>query len=174
MVVGSDVRSAARLRDIVELPRSHHRDVAVHLLTFDPKWLPARSLAGVTVFFDGSCALCHGTVRFLIAEDTRHELTFAPIGGTTHRAVLGDIQPPDSLIVYLSNGRQYFEADAVLLLLEHFGGLWRVVSWVCLLIPRSFRNRAYRLVGRNRYRLFGTTATYCPCLAPSLQARVLA
>jgi len=145
-----------------------------HLLTFDPRWLAARSLAGVVVLFDGSCALCHGTVRFLLAEDTRHELTFAPIGGTTHRAVLGDIRPPESLIVYFPDGRKYFEADAILLLLEHFGGLWRVVSWLCLANRRSFRNRAYRLVGRNRYRLFGTTATNCPRLSARLQSRVLA
>jgi predicted DCC family thiol-disulfide oxidoreductase YuxK len=145
-----------------------------HLLTLDPKWLPARSLRGVMILFDGSCALCHATVRFLLAEDTRQELTFAPIGGATYRAVLGDIRPPDSLIVHFADGRRYFEADAVLLLLEHFGGLWRVVSWLCLAIPRSVRNRAYRLVGRNRYRLFGTTVTNCPRLAARLQARVLA
>jgi len=144
-----------------------------HLLTFDPKWLPARSLAGVTVFFDGSCALCHGTVRFLLAEDTRQELTFAPIGGTTHRALLGGIQPATSMIVHLPNGQRHFEADAVFLLLEHFGGLWRIVSWICLAVPRSLRNCAYRLVGRNRFRLFGTTATSCPRLAARLQTRVL-
>ena len=145
-----------------------------HLLTFDPKWLPARSLTGVMVFFGGSCALCHATVRFLLAEDTRHELTFAPIGGTTHRAVLGEIQSPDSMIVLFPNGRTYFEADAVVLLLKHLGGLWRVVSWICLAIPRSLRNRAYRHVGLNRFRLFGRTATTCPYFAPRLQARVLA
>jgi predicted DCC family thiol-disulfide oxidoreductase YuxK len=145
-----------------------------HLLTFDPKWLPARSLAGVRVLFDGSCALCHGTVRFLFAEDTREELTFAPIGGATHRAVFGDSRPLDSLIVYFPDGRIYFEADGVLLLLAHFGGLWRVVAWLGLAIPRSFRNRTYRMVGRNRYRLLGTAAADCPRLPARLQVRVMA
>jgi predicted DCC family thiol-disulfide oxidoreductase YuxK len=76
--------------------------------------------------------------------------------------------------VHFPDGRRYFKADAVLLLLAHFGGLWRVISWLCLAVPRSLRNRTYRLVGRNRYRLFGTTATTCPRLAERLQARVLA
>src|SRR5262249_3290450 len=145
-----------------------------HLLTFDPRWLPARSLAGVVVLFDGSCALCHGTVRFLLAEDTRHELTFAPIGGTTHRAVLGEIRPPESLIVPFPHGREYFEADAVLLPLAHFGGPWRVSSFLSLPNPAWFPTRPSRLVGRNPYRLFGTTATNCPRLSARLQARVLA
>ena len=44
--------------------------VILHAFTFDPSWLRARRSAGEwVVYYDGSCGLCHRTVRLLLAED---------------------------------------------------------------------------------------------------------
>src|SRR6266404_5959323 len=43
----------------------------VHLFTFDPAWLRRRMAhRSEWVFYDGNCALCHGWVRFVLAEVT--------------------------------------------------------------------------------------------------------
>ena len=38
----------------------------VHLFTFDPDWLPARSPRSALVLFDGVGGLCERTVLFLL------------------------------------------------------------------------------------------------------------
>ena len=58
--------------------------ILAHLFVFDPGWLPARAPGTRRlVFFDGVCALCDGSVRFLIGEDRTGLLRFAPLQGET-------------------------------------------------------------------------------------------
>src|SRR5258708_1895932 len=43
----------------------------VHLFTFDPTWLRQRTAdRSAWIFYDGTCALCHGWGRFVLADDT--------------------------------------------------------------------------------------------------------
>ncbi|MCD6051631.1 MAG: hypothetical protein K0Q55_3040, partial [Verrucomicrobia bacterium] len=62
----------------------------IHLFTFDPKWIPARGVAGAKalVLFDGDCGLCQRSVRFLLAEDRAKAFSFAPLQGATAAPIL--------------------------------------------------------------------------------------
>ena len=53
----------------------------LHAFAFDPAWIPpARLTERVVAFYDGSCGLCHRTVRFLLSEDvTGQACSFAPL-----------------------------------------------------------------------------------------------
>jgi len=42
----------------------------VHLFTFDLHGFAEECHRSEWVFYDGNCALCHGWVRFVLAEDT--------------------------------------------------------------------------------------------------------
>jgi predicted DCC family thiol-disulfide oxidoreductase YuxK len=146
-----------------------------HLLTFDPGWLPRNALDGVVVFFDGTCALCHGTVRFLIAEDKSEALRFAPLDRVASAQALPERHHlPVSMIVRTKSGEVLLEAEAVLYLLGHLGGLWAAIATVGGWMPRSLCRLAYRLVGERRHVLFGFAATACPLLPSELRSRVLA
>jgi predicted DCC family thiol-disulfide oxidoreductase YuxK len=149
--------------------------ILFHVLTLDPGWLKRKSLAGVTVFYDGQCALCHGTVRFLIAEDTSADLRYAPLSGETHTRLLPDAAThPASMIVRTPNGSTLIEDDAVVYLLDHLGGLWRALTMASRFLPKSLRRAAYRFIGDRRYRLFGTAKESCPVTPAHLQRRIRA
>ena len=61
-----------------------------HLLTFDPKWIPAKvSDAKVWIFYDGACGLCHRVVRFVLAEDHGGKFMFSPLQGAAFRRAVG-------------------------------------------------------------------------------------
>ncbi len=65
----------------------------------------------------------------------------------------------------------YFRSDAALRLLDHVGGLWRVVSWLRI-IPRPLRDWVYDLIARHRYQWFGKFET-CRVPSPEVRARFL-
>lgn len=107
------------------------------------------------LFFDGECGLCHGLVRWLLKRDTEGKLAFAPLQGETARSMLPiqRLRNPQS-VVYLENGQVYAESDAALRAISSIGGAYGGAGQL-LYLPRSLRNFFYRLVARNRYRLFG-------------------
>ena len=148
----------------------------LHMVTFNPLWLKPVSLKGATVFFDGTCALCHGSVRFLLSEEQEGTLQFSPLQGTLFANTVGEAQRKslgDSFVVVTPDGEILSEADVAIYLLDAIGGLWRVLSLVMRLFPRRLRNRAYHVIGDRRYRLFGTKADLCPLTPPEMKDRIL-
>ncbi|HEY2773843.1 MAG TPA: DCC1-like thiol-disulfide oxidoreductase family protein [Candidatus Binatia bacterium] len=148
----------------------------LHLLVFQPAWVPKKKEAGKdTVFYDGSCALCHGCVRFLLAEDTEPaSFRIAPIGGETWIARVPQserMRAPDS-IVLLRGGRVMVRSLAVIEILDSLSGLWWIVATVARVVPRSMADRLYDTVASNRYRWFGRRSDACPLLPPDLVTRL--
>jgi predicted DCC family thiol-disulfide oxidoreductase YuxK len=152
--------------------------IVLHGFTLDPAWIDRRRRAGAEddpparVYFDGACGLCHGFVRFLVAEDrTGQKLRFAPLGGATFTArVSEDIGSarPDSIVVETPDGAMLTRADAVLYAIERLGGLWRVLACIAALVPRASRDRIYTIVARRRGR---SEVDVCPLLPAALRAR---
>lgn len=147
-----------------------------HMFTFNPDWLKAKSLAGAEVHFDGSCALCHGTVRFLLAEEFEGALRFAPLqSGLLAEKIGQKIQdaPGDTFVLVTPEGSVLVESDGMLYLLDHLGGLWRLLAWAAHILPRSLRNRLYHFIGQRRYKWFGSKEEFCPLMPQPLRARML-
>lgn len=114
------------------------------------------------LLFDGECGLCQALVRFLLRRDRARRLWFAPLQGATAQAYLRERGLPTvdfQTAVYVPAWRErpqdfLVRNDAVLAVLAELGGAWRAVRLLRVL-PRSWRDAAYRLVARLRYRLFG-------------------
>ena len=91
--------------------------VVLHLFTFDPRWVrPLQAGSKDTVFYDGSCGLCHRAVRFVLAEDREDSFRFAPLGGETfEQAVPQSARSglPDSLLIATADGRLLTRARGV-------------------------------------------------------------
>lgn len=148
--------------------------VILHLFTFDPAWIRGRDAeATETVFYDGTCGLCHRAVRFILAEDRDGTaFTFAPLGGDRFAAEIGDLPNlPDSVIVRTTDGRVLVKSAAILHIGARLGGFWRVLASLAALIPRPVRDVAYDFIARIRYRIFGREKSACPLLPPDLRAR---
>lgn len=138
--------------------------VILHLFTFDPRWIPSRAPATTdTVLYDGTCGLCHGTVRFLIAEDT--------IGTSFRFAALPETSAKESVVVETAKGVTLRKSAAVIHVLHRLGGLWRVLAFGFSIIPRPLRDAVYDAVAAVRYRIFGRTKEACPLLPPDLRSR---
>jgi len=149
--------------------------VCLHLFTFDPAWVaPARRAAPVRVFYDGSCALCHGFVRFVLAEDRAGLVRFAPLQGATFAASLAAERRaalPDSVVVLDEAGQPLVRSEGVRHVLASLGGAWRVLAVAQGLVPRALRDLVYDGIAGVRKRVFGTAKEACPLMPRALGAR---
>jgi predicted DCC family thiol-disulfide oxidoreductase YuxK len=149
------------------------------LFAFDPRWIPGRSPGRQDRFFyDGTCALCHGATRFLLAEDrTTTGFAFASLQGSTWSSTIPEATRravPDSVAVSVEgSGEVLVRSTATAYFLERLGGLWRVVALALRLIPRPLRDAGYDVVAALRYRIFGRADALCPILPPDLRTRFL-
>lgn len=119
--------------------------------------------------FDGVCVLCSHWVGFVLEHDRQHLYKFAAMQTDIGRRLLTshglDPNDPKSFLL-LEDGRGYMDTDALIRVLESFGGRWRFVATLIRLMPRFLRDAFYRAIARNRYELFGK---HDLCIVPSAQ-----
>ena len=125
------------------------------------------------LFFDGVCGLCDGFVSYIIERDQADSFRFATLQGrAAAERGLAMQDWRESSFVLEEDGVRYEASDAVLRVLIMLGGGWRLLAWVLLRIPRSFREVAYRFVARRRYGWFGVREA-CRLPTPDERARFL-
>lgn len=144
-----------------------------HSYRSDPAVPPFDDRGPVTVM-DGECALCSVGARLIARFDTAGEFricrTQSPLGRAllTHYGLAHD--DPESWL-YLVDGRAYTSLDAMIRAGRRVGG----VGWLLQplrLLPRRAQDVLYRVLARNRYRLFGR-ADLCAIPDPALRARLI-
>ncbi|MFN2376792.1 MAG: DCC1-like thiol-disulfide oxidoreductase family protein [Candidatus Binatia bacterium] len=147
-----------------------------HLLTLQPAWVarsPGREPS--TVFYDGNCALCHGAVRFLVAEDREPaRFRLAPLEGPTFAATVPEsvrVHRPDSIVV-TTGSDVLLRGDAVVAILDGLGGMWRLVGGLLRLLPRALVDRSYDAVAARRLRWFGRKQEACPLMTETQRGRI--
>lgn len=109
------------------------------------------------VVFDAQCLLCNGWVKFLLRHDHEGILRFASIQGVTGKALLSqahlELEGLETLL--LIDGQQVWQhTGAIFRVLSALGWPWRL-AWIGWLVPALVRDPLYRLLARNRYRVFG-------------------
>lgn len=148
-----------------------------HLFTFDPAWIQSRPFKrGDVLYYDGNCAMCHGFVRFLLAEERSGTLRYAPLQGTHFRTNVPESLRkglPDSLILQTEGGVLLLRSDAVVQVLGNLGGMWSAAARLLRFVPRPLRDGVYDVVGALRYRVFGRAPEVCPLLTPQLRKRLV-
>ena len=126
------------------------------------------------VLFDGVCALCDGTVQFVIDRDSEGQFRFATLQSETGQRLLREhnvaTAQTDSVVV-IDAGRAFVMSDAALRIA---GRLPRPWSWArgFRVVPRPLRDAVYRIVAQNRYRWFGRRSE-CRIPTPDLRSRFL-
>lgn len=112
------------------------------------------------LFYDGKCAFCSESVRLIRRLDQRQRIFFESLQGERARQLgLVHHAADDGTLVLLrkSDGRFFLRSDALIELARALGGGWRVFS-LARFIPKSLRDRIYRWVAMNRYRILGKSA----------------
>ncbi len=138
------------------------------------------------ILYDGVCGLCNRLNQFILRRDPDAIFRFASLQSPFAERILSrhGANPQDLDTVYvvvnldLTNHDLAKEAqpderllprsDAIIFVLKRLGGIWKLLGVFLQLLPRVLRNGAYRLVARNRYRIFGRFET---CMLPSPENR---
>ncbi len=133
------------------------------------------------LLYDGGCGLCNRVVRFLLRADRAGRMNFAPLQSPPAQGYLQAQGLPtenfDSLVFVPDwdrpdKGAYRLRTAGVLAALAEIGGVWRVFAWLRV-IPASWRDAAYKLVARSRYKLFGEYRP-APLPQPEWEKRFLA
>ena len=128
----------------------------------------------MVVVFDGQCLLCNGWVQFLLRHDRSQRIRFASIQSAVGQQLLAraglQVEGLQTLLV-IDGERSWQHTAAILRVLHALGWPWRL-AWVGWLVPAPLRDALYRWVARNRYRIWGRSAT-CMLPAPEHRARFL-
>jgi predicted DCC family thiol-disulfide oxidoreductase YuxK len=125
------------------------------------------------VYFDGVCGLCNRFVDFLLTQDTRDRLRFAPLQGETARQNLPQKLTENlKTVAFVEGGRFWTHSAAVVRIFWRLGPVWRMTGTLLWLIPRPLRDAGYRLIAARRYRLFGQRET-CRLPTEAERARFL-
>jgi predicted DCC family thiol-disulfide oxidoreductase YuxK len=127
------------------------------------------------VLYDGVCGLCNRLVKFLLKRDTHDRFRFASLQSEFANNVLTqhglDPQDLDTVYVVKNYGqpdeRLLARSDAILFMLRQLGGLWKIAG-VGDLLPKALRDAVYKVVARNRYRVFGKHES---CMLPEPKHR---
>jgi predicted DCC family thiol-disulfide oxidoreductase YuxK len=134
----------------------------------------AAEARGPIVLYDGTCGLCHKSVRWIFRHERDHELLFAPLQGTTAAALRAkhpSIPDAISSVVFVDAERVHARSKAFLYLARHLRAPWRWaygVRW----FPSFILDLGYRVIAAIRYRVWGR-ADLCDLPAPEQRARFL-
>jgi predicted DCC family thiol-disulfide oxidoreductase YuxK len=128
----------------------------------------------LVILFDAECVLCSANARFILERD--HAAVFrlasmqGEVGQRLYRRHGMDPADPATMLV-IEGERMRRDSDAVLSIYERLGYPWKLLT-VLRIVPAALRDPVYRLVARNRYRLFGRR-TSCWVAPATYRDRIL-
>lgn len=132
------------------------------------------SQAPAIVIFDGECAFCDRSVKWIIAHDHRGRIRFAARQSDVGQALLARHGLPaegvESMIV-IEAGRVSTHSTGVLRIARLLPWPWKIGA-MGLVVPRFIRDAAYRFFAKRRYKLAGKVQA-CSLPSPQQQARIL-
>ena len=120
--------------------------------------------------FDGTCVLWSYFYRFVVRHDRAGRFRFATAQSPLGQALYGalDLSTDDfETNLVITRGHIYGELDSVAATCRAPGGIWTpatALGW----LPRWIKSPLYRVIARNRFRLFGR---FDSCMMPSPEAR---
>lgn len=130
---------------------------------------PAPDEVDGLILFDGVCVFCSRWVRFVLKRDREKRFRFLSIQSEAGRALAArygiDAEAPETNAL-VWQGRIVFKSDAALTVLGQLAGTAPLAA--LRHAPRDWRDRAYDLIARNRYAIFGRTET---CMVPTSDER---
>jgi predicted DCC family thiol-disulfide oxidoreductase YuxK len=116
---------------------------------------------GPIVLFDAECVHCSANAQFILKHDKAQRLYLASMQSGVGEALFraNGLDPTDPVSILVIDGPKVrTDSDAVLSIYEGLGFPWRLAS-ALRLIPTFMRDPVYRVIARNRYRIFGKRPT---------------
>lgn len=130
-------------------------------------------MPGGIILFDGTCAFCEGSVRFIADRDNGH-FKFGASQNPEGQALLaqfGTTRDATKSLILIENNQIYLRSTAVLRVAGHMSAPWRYAR-VLLVIPAPVRDAVYRVVAAVRHRIAGQSNA-CEIPPPEIRARLI-
>ena len=136
---------------------------------------PPHAEAVHLVLYDGVCGLCSSLLQFLLTHDRRGVFAFASLQSRTGKAVVERLGggPAELTSFYVlanyrtDRSRTLARNKAALFVAGQLGWPWKAAV-IARVLPGAVLDRAYDVIARNRYRVFGR---YEQCLTPRPEFR---
>lgn len=144
----------ARPRPDAQMAYSYRADPAVPAFPDDRPIL----------IFDGECALCSRSVRFVLKHDARKRFRFLPAQTPLGAALYthyGKRSGDYETVMLIENGVALYKSGAAIRIAALLGLPWSL-SNAARIIPSTLRDWLYDIVARNRIAWFGPRACYAP------------
>jgi len=129
-------------------------------------------MSGV-ILFDGTCAFCEGSVRFIAERDSGY-FKFGASQTPEARGLLEqhhvDSESARS-IVLIEDGNVYLRSTASLRIARRLGAPWKFAA-IFLWVPLPIRDAVYRVIAAARHRLAGESNA-CEIPPPEIRARLI-
>ena len=130
-------------------------------------------MAGGIILFDGTCAFCERSVRFIATRDNGY-FKFGASQNPEGRALLakyGTSREAARSLILIEDDEISLRSTAVLRIARRMTAPWRWAA-VFLLVPRPIRDAAYRVVAAIRHRIAGRSNA-CEIPPPEIRARLI-
>lgn len=127
------------------------------------------------MLYDGHCAICAGSARFIAARTRGRLLAFSAMQSNAGRATLrshGHVSLDNDTVLVLTQARALHKSDAVVHLLEFMPTPWRYLGATLRLIPCGVRNAMYTMAARMRRHLTRRKLE-CMLVVPELARRFI-
>ena len=113
------------------------------------------------LLIDGVCSLCEGATRFILDHEREDAppLRFGSLQDEAAKPLLALSGLPENYlegVVLVGPEKTLTGADAALALMRRLHAPWPALARLGALAPRPVRDAVYKLIARNRYKLFGT------------------
>jgi len=121
------------------------------------------------ILFDGVCKFCNGSVNFIIKHDDKQKFLFAPLQSEFGSQFLQNHPELNNVVslVLLENEHYFIYSTGVLKIVKQLKWKWKFL-YLFIVVPKPIRDFVYKLVAKNRYRLFGKDET---CMVPTKEIK---
>ena len=122
-----------------------------------------------TILFDGVCNYCNSWINFIIRNEKKGILKFAPLQSNAGKRLLSqhNILDGGDTVLFIENGRIYSRSDAAIRIIRYLS--WPAkIFYIFAIVPRFIRNAVYNWIARNRYKWFGRRDA---CMIPDAKLR---
>ncbi len=132
-----------------------------------------RSLPDKLILIDGTCNFCHSTVKWVEKHSNRRDFFYANIQSETGAEIYRDFQisPSVDSVLFIEKGQLKMQSTAIFSICKYLRFPYNIPS-MFLIVPEWLRDQIYKLIARNRYRLFGKKES-CELPSISFKERVL-
>ena len=130
-------------------------------------------MAGGIILFDGTCAFCERSVRFIATRDNGY-FRFGASQNAEGQALLaqyGTSREAARSMILIENGEIALRSTAVLKIAQRLSAPWRWAG-VLLWVPRPIRDAVYRVIAAVRHRIAGRSNA-CEIPPPEIRARLI-